>query len=115
MFAIHHPATAWPALATNIAIAARLLHMEGILTYSGHVSARLPDGNGFLIHPLEVSRAAIVAKVLRRSRIERASRSRRVDQDSRRCRAGRAIGGAARGRISRRSPPRGRLLPLRRR
>jgi len=33
--------------------------MEGILNYSGHVSARLPGADGFLIHPLMESRAEI--------------------------------------------------------
>jgi L-ribulose-5-phosphate 4-epimerase len=35
--------------------------MEGLLTYSGHVSARVPDRDGFLIHPLMESRAAVSA------------------------------------------------------
>ena len=36
--------------------------MEGILNYSGHVSARLPNGEGLLIHSLIQSRATVSAQ-----------------------------------------------------
>jgi L-ribulose-5-phosphate 4-epimerase len=47
------------SLKRKVATCCRLLNMEGILTYSGHVSARLPDREGFLIHPLMESRANV--------------------------------------------------------
>jgi len=36
----------------RLAACVRLLHMEGLLTYNGHVSVRIPDANRFLIHSL---------------------------------------------------------------
>lgn len=36
--------------------------MEGILNYSGHVSARAPGGESFFIHPLMESRATVRAE-----------------------------------------------------
>jgi L-ribulose-5-phosphate 4-epimerase len=47
------------ALKARVAACCRLLHMEGILNYSGHVSARLPGREAFLIHPLLESRANV--------------------------------------------------------
>jgi ribulose-5-phosphate 4-epimerase/fuculose-1-phosphate aldolase len=44
-------------LAQRLATAARLLHHEGHLNYSGHVSARVPEG--LLIHTYDSDRAAI--------------------------------------------------------
>ncbi len=46
-------------LKRRLAACCRLLHQQGILTYSGHVSARLPDREAFLIHPLLESRAEV--------------------------------------------------------
>jgi L-ribulose-5-phosphate 4-epimerase len=48
-------------LKRRLAACCRLLHEQGILTYSGHVSARLPGQEGFLIHPLLESRAEVGA------------------------------------------------------
>lgn len=49
------------ALRARVAAACRLLHMEGLLTYSGHVSARIPGRDALLIHPFDESRAAVQA------------------------------------------------------
>ena len=46
-------------LRREIAISTRILQAQGILGYSGHVSARLPDGSGFLIQPRKTSRAEV--------------------------------------------------------
>jgi len=43
----------------RLAACVRLLHMEGLLTYNGHVSVRIPDANRFLIHSLVDSRAEV--------------------------------------------------------
>ena len=51
-------------LAERLATAARLLHHEGHLNYSGHISARLPDG--LLIHTYASDRAAVRAEDLLR-------------------------------------------------
>src|SRR5581483_449263 len=48
-------------LAAKVAATCRLLNMEGILNYSGHVSARLPGQDAFLIHPFISSRASVGA------------------------------------------------------
>jgi ribulose-5-phosphate 4-epimerase/fuculose-1-phosphate aldolase len=48
----------------QLAACVRLLHMEGLLTYNGHVSVRAPDANGFLIHSLLDSRAEVVPELL---------------------------------------------------
>jgi ribulose-5-phosphate 4-epimerase/fuculose-1-phosphate aldolase len=37
-------------LRTQLATCVRLLHMEQLITYNGHVSARLPESDTFLIH-----------------------------------------------------------------
>lgn len=47
-------------LRVEIAACTRLLNAEGILGYSGHVSARRPDGDGLLIQPFSTSRAELV-------------------------------------------------------
>jgi ribulose-5-phosphate 4-epimerase/fuculose-1-phosphate aldolase len=49
-------------LKQRLAACCRSLHMERLLTYSGHVSARVPDRDAFLIHPLIESRAAVSAQ-----------------------------------------------------
>ena len=46
-------------LRVQIAALTRLLHKEGILTYSGHASIRLPGRDAFLIQSISDSRAAI--------------------------------------------------------
>jgi len=46
-------------LRREIAAATRLLNHEGILGYSGHVSARLPGRDALLIQPFDTSRAAL--------------------------------------------------------
>ncbi len=53
------PAEQVTALTRRVAAACRMLHMEGLLNYSGHISARLPGRQGLAIHPLMESRAAI--------------------------------------------------------
>jgi L-ribulose-5-phosphate 4-epimerase len=61
MVSLDRPAPIAEALAAKVAAACRLLHMEGILNYSGHVSARLPGQAGFLIHVFDGSRADVQA------------------------------------------------------
>jgi ribulose-5-phosphate 4-epimerase/fuculose-1-phosphate aldolase len=46
-------------LAAEVAAATRLLVMEGILDYSGHISARVPGGDAFVIQPRDHSRAEV--------------------------------------------------------
>jgi len=46
-------------LRQEVAAATLLLNDLGILGYSGHVSARLPDGENFLIQSVDQSRAAL--------------------------------------------------------
>src|SRR5436309_6352890 len=46
-------------LKQRVVAVVRLLHLENILNYSGHVSARLPDGSGFIIQPYIESRATL--------------------------------------------------------
>lgn len=48
-------------LRREVAAATRLLNHEGILGYSGHVSARLPGREALLIQPFDTSRAALAA------------------------------------------------------
>ena len=55
-------------LAERLATAARLLHREGHLNYSGHVSARVPEG--LLIHTYDSDRAAVRAEDLLRCTLE---------------------------------------------
>jgi ribulose-5-phosphate 4-epimerase/fuculose-1-phosphate aldolase len=43
----------------QLAACVRLLHMEKLLTYNGHVSMRVPGMNAFLIHSLVDSRAEV--------------------------------------------------------
>ena len=47
------------SLRYGISACTRLLNMEGILDYSGHVSARLPNNEGFLIQSRHASRATL--------------------------------------------------------
>lgn len=46
-------------LRAEIAAATRMLVMEGLLDYSGHVSARVPGRDAFLIQPATTPRSAI--------------------------------------------------------
>jgi len=46
-------------LRVQIAALTRLLHKEGILTYSGHASVRIPGRDAFLIQSINDSRASI--------------------------------------------------------
>jgi L-ribulose-5-phosphate 4-epimerase len=47
------------ALRVEIAACTRIMNMDGLIDYSGHVSARLPDGIGLLIQSFDDSRAAL--------------------------------------------------------
>ena len=47
------------ALRAEISACTRILNMEGILGYSGHVSARVPGRDAFLIQPFDRSRAQL--------------------------------------------------------
>jgi L-ribulose-5-phosphate 4-epimerase len=51
-------------LRDQIAGCTRLLNMLGLLGYSGHVSARLPGGDRFLIQPFDQSRAEVAPEHL---------------------------------------------------
>lgn len=46
-------------LRAEIAACTRIMNMDGLIDYSGHVSARLPDGAGLLIQSFDDSRAAL--------------------------------------------------------
>ncbi len=46
-------------LRETVALACRMLEHEGLIDYSGHVSARDPDGKGYWIHTLEKPRHAV--------------------------------------------------------
>ncbi|MDQ4135375.1 MAG: class II aldolase/adducin family protein, partial [Pseudomonadota bacterium] len=50
-------------LRTEIAACTRLMNMEGLMGYSGHVSARLPDDR-FLIQDFDQSRASLTPDAL---------------------------------------------------
>ena len=52
------------ALRAQIAACTRILNMEGLIDYSGHVSGRLPDGQGLLIQSFDDSRAALAPEDL---------------------------------------------------
>lgn len=47
------------ALRAEIAACTRIMNMDGLIDYSGHISARLPDGSGLLIQSFDDSRAAL--------------------------------------------------------
>jgi ribulose-5-phosphate 4-epimerase/fuculose-1-phosphate aldolase len=51
-------------LRVQLAALTRLLHKEGILTYSGHASVRLPGREAFLIQSMNDSRAGIAPEAL---------------------------------------------------
>jgi L-ribulose-5-phosphate 4-epimerase len=46
-------------LRQQIAICTRIMNLEGLIDYSGHVSARLPEGRGIVIQSFDDSRAAL--------------------------------------------------------
>src|SRR3990172_4555013 len=48
-------------LREEIATCTRLLVMQGVMDFSGHVSARIPDTDRILIQPQDTSRAALTA------------------------------------------------------
>ncbi|WP_028935277.1 class II aldolase/adducin family protein [Pseudonocardia spinosispora] len=48
----------------EVAAGARLLHRAGVLTYSGHLSARLPGRDALLIHPRDTHRGQVHASGL---------------------------------------------------
>ena len=56
---VETPADAERRLRHQVAATTLLLVSEGILGYSGHVSARLPGGDRFLIQPVDQSRAEL--------------------------------------------------------
>lgn len=58
------PAEVELRLREQVAACTLMLNEQGILGYSGHVSARLPDGRGFLIQSFDQSRAALTPEVL---------------------------------------------------
>ena len=49
----------YKTLRTQVAACTRILNMEGLIDYSGHISVRLPHNNGILIQSYEDSRAAL--------------------------------------------------------
>ena len=51
-------------LREQVAACTLMLNDQGILGYSGHVSARLPDGRGFLIQSVDQSRASLTPDLL---------------------------------------------------
>lgn len=51
-------------LRAEIATCTRVMNMEGVIGYSGHVSARLPEGDRFLIQDFDQSRAALTPESL---------------------------------------------------
>ena len=51
-------------LKIQVAACTRLLNKEGILGYSGHVSARLPDGQSLLIQSFDASRSDLTPEEL---------------------------------------------------
>jgi L-ribulose-5-phosphate 4-epimerase len=57
--AVNNPSSVRQRLAAEVAAATRLLVMEGILDYSGHVSARVPGHDAFLIQVRDDSRAEV--------------------------------------------------------
>lgn len=57
--AVESPSEVERRLRHQVAATTLLLVAEGILGYSGHVSARLPGGDRFLIQPVDQSRAEL--------------------------------------------------------
>ena len=46
-------------LRAEIAACTRIMNMDGLIDYSGHISARLPGGEGLLVQSFDDSRAAL--------------------------------------------------------
>ncbi len=46
-------------LKDKLARACRILEMTGLIDFSGHISGRIPEGETFFIHPMELSRAEV--------------------------------------------------------
>ena len=46
-------------LRVQIAACTRIMNMEGLIDYSGHISARLPDNSGLIIQSFDDSRAGL--------------------------------------------------------
>lgn len=51
--------TAEARLRAEVSAATRMLNLEGIMDYSGHVSARLPGGDTFLVQDLDMPRGNV--------------------------------------------------------
>ena len=47
-------------LRVQIAACTRIMNMDGLIDYSGHISARLPEGGGLLIQSFDDSRATLL-------------------------------------------------------
>ena len=52
------------ALREEVAVCTRIMNSVGLIDYSGHVSARLPNGGGLLIQSFKDSRAALAPEDL---------------------------------------------------
>ena len=52
------------SLRVQLAALTRLLHKEGILTYSGHASVRIPGRDAFMIQSVNDSRAGLIPEGL---------------------------------------------------
>ena len=52
------------ALREEVAVCTRIMNSAGLIDYSGHVSARLPDGGGLIIQSFNDSRAALAPEDL---------------------------------------------------
>jgi L-ribulose-5-phosphate 4-epimerase len=46
-------------LRVQVATCTRIMNMEGLIDYSGHVSVRIPDGSGIVIQSFDDSRASL--------------------------------------------------------
>ena len=46
-------------LRVQVAACTRIMNMDGLIDYSGHISTRLPDGEGLLIQSFDDSRASL--------------------------------------------------------
>ncbi len=46
-------------LRCQVAASTRIMNAEGLIDYSGHISARLPENYGFLIQSFDDSRATV--------------------------------------------------------
>ena len=46
-------------LRCQLAASTRIMNAEGLIDYSGHLSARLPENYGFLIQSFDDSRATV--------------------------------------------------------